>query len=129
MAHGYELVPSGPGRWAIDLGNDADTAAPLEMAPDKLEPELTAGKWLILAFAVWSGPDHAAIRSAVEVGREERIRVGIRPFDEFSEFAAWCPDVHTGTRSPVWLLLQDGQVVRSAAGLLSKERVSSLLRS
>ena len=61
MAHCYELVEVSPGRWTVELGADADVLRTLTMAPDEIEPDLRSGRWLILAFALWSAPDHRAI--------------------------------------------------------------------
>lgn len=97
------------------------------MAPDELEPELQSGSWLILAFALWSAPDLRAICTAATVSRKQVAQVAVRPFDDFTEFATWCPDAPIDTRSPVWLLLRGGRVVRTAVGPLDEAAVIELL--
>ncbi|HTS72150.1 MAG TPA: hypothetical protein VMG74_00390 [Gaiellaceae bacterium] len=120
----YELVPDGKGGWKMDLGVDSRLVDQFAMAPDRLEEILQRGSWLVLAFAVWSGPDLEAVTTAVAVARERtNLKVGIRPFDDFAEFDKWCPTEEQTTRSPIWLLLSDGQVVRRLVGSASIDDV------
>jgi uncharacterized protein (TIGR02996 family) len=84
----------------------------LPQAPPFVEPWITHGEWLVLAWAVWSAPDRqTATRLAVSMAtREWRLSVGIRPFDTDEEFASWCVPLGQMT-SPRWLRFRDGQLV------------------
>jgi hypothetical protein len=37
----------------------------LRQAPPALEPELAIGRWAVLVWAVWSGPDRRAVQEAI----------------------------------------------------------------
>ncbi len=80
----------------------------LEMAPPDREPELKRCEWLVLAFAIWSGPDQAQIAIASSIAFEfPWLSVGVRPFDEFTEFEHWLP-LPVRFKSPVWVRISSG---------------------
>jgi hypothetical protein len=83
----------------------------LAMAPARRELELDDCEWLVLAFAIRSGPDRAQIAVASEIAREfNRINVGVRPFDEFNEFETWLPG-QAATRGSMWARLSHGELL------------------
>jgi hypothetical protein len=104
---------------------------PLAMAPSALEEELGAGRWLVLVFAVWSSPDRAAIDLLVEHRDQLRsdLHVGVRPFDSHAELDGWCPTVDERHRSPLWLLLVDGQLEDSRTGAIEAGELLAWLGS
>lgn len=106
----------------------------LRQAPDALEPELARNRWLVMAWAVWSGPDRRAVQEAIAfAGRmrplqSEACRVAIRPFDRAEEFAPWCK-VEVPETGPHWLLLENGRLVEDRIGLQPPERWRDYLLS
>lgn len=84
----------------------------LQMAPDDLEPELQAGRWLVLVTAVWSAADLEAVPLAIEFADRHRdVHVGIRPLDDFDEMRTWLPGMFpTRPRTPIWVFMVDGAV-------------------
>lgn len=124
----YPISPDDQDRYSVDLGTDARFAVPLPVAPAELDTILRSGRWLILCFAVWSGPDRAAIDTALAVGRRSpRFLVGVRPFDSFAEFASWCPQLRETPRSPIWLVLHDGRLTGSLVGGANETDILKLL--
>jgi hypothetical protein len=113
----FRLIVDASGRTIVDLGEDVDDVTALAMAPAEMETVLRSGRWVVLGFAVWSGPDRAAIDVAIgAAGQLSTARVAVRPFDDFAEFAAWCPGTPETTRSPVWLVLLDGVLIGARSG-------------
>ena len=90
----------------------------LSPAPVGVEPFLQQGRWLILCWAVWSGPDRTAAHLLGILHRTRRlpIQVAIRAFDHHSEFSSWCP-VSSQFQSPLWLTLENGLLVDEQVGL------------
>ncbi len=105
-------------RWDGDCYEVVTTGHPshfhaLPMAPTKIEDALLRGDWLVLCFAVWSGPDIEAIGLAMsELCQYGSVSVGIRPFLEYSETQAWCSEVNSDFGSPMWLFFRDGRLLR-----------------
>jgi hypothetical protein len=100
----------------------------LDMAPSSREPMLSEGDWVVLLFAVWSGPDRDAIAAALDAATSFRVgvRLGVRPFDKHSETGHWCPEWQQTPGSPVWLFFHDGKLVHQEIGLLSTHELVSL---
>lgn len=117
-------------QFEIVLSGECPSAKPLQMTPKCIEPMLTKGKWLVLAFAVWSAPDRQAIAIALSLAQRlaKRVQVGIRPFDEFKEIQPWCPDMRSTTHSPIWFLLDDGRPVAQREGMLSEAEAERWVR-
>lgn len=95
----------------------------LRRAPGRLETFLQDGKWLVLAYAIWSGPDVSVARRFVAAMQSDfihsfhsrGIRVAVRPFDHEKEFATWCP--MQAIQSPLWISLRAGSLVEHRIGL------------
>lgn len=102
----------------------------LEMAPERLEAKLADGVWLVLGFAVWSGPDRAAIDALCDLGSAlpQQAELGVRPFEDHREFDPWCPLQPPTTGSPIWLVLQDGQMVAQRQGMLARDDLAAWMR-
>jgi hypothetical protein len=122
-----ELQPDG--RYSLDLGDMAANLISLEMSPESPEPTLIAGRWLILAFAIWSGPDRKAVSTAMHLAKStgHPVRIAVRPFDSHSEFDRWCPAVKERFRSPVWLLLNNGELIAERVGYQSISQLQDLI--
>ncbi len=101
------------------------------MAPSSRERELNCGNWIVLAFAVWSGPDIAAIDTALVAAKRfnGKIQLGIRPFDQYTEMKTWCPEARVSYQSPIWLLFQEGQLVAEFHGPQSQEQLIEIIQS
>lgn len=102
----------------------------LEMGPERLEAKLADGAWLVLGFAVWSGPDRAAIDALCDLGStlSEQVALGVRPFEDHREFDRWCPLRPATTGSPIWLVLQDGHMVAQRQGTLARDDLAAWVR-
>jgi hypothetical protein len=99
-------------------GTDSILVDLLRESPASREPYLSQGRWLILCWAVWSGPDRLTVHQLVRHRQAHRlpIQVGIRPFNDQSEFATWCL-VREKYQCPIWLVLDDSKLVREWVGL------------
>lgn len=112
------------------LENEAPYIKALDATPPAREPELDHGVWLILAFAAWSIPDIAAIETALEAAKHfnGRVNLGLRPFDDFEEFANWNPGT-APTSSPYWILLRDGDKCWEHQGLATVDVLIDAIES
>jgi hypothetical protein len=141
--------------WELRFSDEPAFVHALKMAPDALEPELVSGTWLVVAFGVWSIHDRQSVRAAIDCSKrfDGKFQLGIRPFDYFSENATWWPDQQPlaednvicevrGERprlevrispdlsaSPLWLVLQDGRVLRQETGQRRTVEVIKMMRS
>jgi uncharacterized protein (TIGR02996 family) len=90
----------------------------LRPAAESAEPFLLRGRWLVLCHAIWSSPDRETLHRLVALHRMRRLPVGVavRPFDAFEEFETWCA-VRETSRSPIWLILEDGELVETVIGV------------
>src|SRR6266487_3739751 len=120
----YRIEPT-DGHFAIRLQGEPENCHALTMAPSDREEELNHGLWLVVVFAVWSGPDRKAIDTALEIGHElgDKVQIGIRPFDRKEELQAWCPEGKIQWVSPIWLVLKDGKSVNEMFGSQSRQKV------
>jgi hypothetical protein len=114
-------------------GKAASYCHAFPMAPCSKEPELNSGRWFILVFAVWSGPDVMSVDTVLSTAERVNgdIQFGIRPFNEYAEMKAWCPEAkgsHPGP-SPIWLLFQEGRVIYEFRGLRNETQVLEMIRS
>ena len=97
----------------------------LPSEPEQREEFLNRGEWLIVTHAVWSAPDRRAIGVLVSVAASLNpgIQVGIRPFDDFAEFATWLPEVAQTGAAPTWVRLRDGVLLRSTLLTLPPDKI------
>jgi hypothetical protein len=124
------------------------------MAPESREPELDSGRWLVVAFPVWSGPVRESVRAAIECAKNHggQFQLGIRPFNSHDEICKWWPgdekpsagqlslavggepshrEIHISanpTSNPIWLVLRDGEVIHQGRGPRSKAELSQLMQ-
>jgi hypothetical protein len=151
----FELRATGNGKLELVLHDEPGYVCALEMAPNVIEPELKSGLWFVVAFPIWSAPVRQCVRSAIDCAKHHRgkFKLGIRPYDYHAEILKWWPgsaldssnellvrtrddgerrEVHISTdtsKSPVWLVLRDGQVMIQACGIRSKVEVFELMRA
>lgn len=101
---------------------------PLRPKPDRMEPELKTGVWLIIVFPIVSHRDIAclapAIRAATDLKRV--VNVGIRPFEDYDETEQWYGE-YGYTASPLWLILQEGEVLYETKGPLKQDEIRAML--
>jgi hypothetical protein len=83
-----------------------------------------------LLHASWSGTDQLAIPVALRLVKqfEGRIQLGIRKFSGHEEMQTWCPGVREKHRSPIWLILQDGELREELTGHPGEEELTAALR-
>lgn len=125
------FVDSRDGGYQLSLDGAPSTVHPLKIAPTGLAPEVRSGTWLVLAFATYSPTDVACIATAVEfaaiAGHE--LRIGLQPFHEEEELAAWCTECtnNESSATPVWVLFVDGKVGNVHRGWLDLEALTDWL--
>lgn len=86
----------------------------LPQAPIQLEPQLTTGNWLVLAWAIWSESDQGVVQELVRALQtlhwSRSLQFALRPFDVKTEFRTWCPSIPEAG-SPVWVRFAAGDFV------------------
>jgi uncharacterized protein (TIGR02996 family) len=99
----------------------------LRLAPPRCERLLMTGQWLVLAWAIWSGPDRGTLLRLASrlMFRHCPTGVAVRPFDDHKEFVPWCGNLET-LASPVWLRFSDGQLIWQHTGLNPPDEFRSL---
>ena len=119
----YRVTRSAEGRPSIILHDEPPHVVALDSAPPAREPELGAGQWLVMPFAAWSVPDIAAIQTALKAVEHfaGTLKLGLRPYDSPDEHGAWCPAIAGDDESPLWLLLDDGDVRMKRSGFLTAD--------
>jgi hypothetical protein len=129
MSYCIQIIPNG--QYKLLLEREPEYCKALAMSPLKREPELEQGLWLILVFAVWSVPDRTCIDLALSVIKEFKgdVLLGVRPFDNYTEFNIWCPEVKEKYGSPIWLVLNNGNLLKEMVGVYSKEQLVQLLEN
>lgn len=129
MSYRIQIMPSG--LYELLLENEPVYCKTLVMSPLKKEPGLEQDLWLILMFAIWSIPDRACIDLALSVIKEfnGKVLLGIRPFDNHTELNTWCPEVQEKYGSPIWLVLNNGKLLKERVGLCNKEGLRELVQS
>ncbi len=147
----YSIDADPLGRFAIDFVDEPAFVHGFRMAPERIEPELMAGNWLLLTFAIWNSLDRPAIDTAVRVAKQfgGRFQLGVRPFEVADELAGWLPIEHPaplceithevspegrftvsitgGDRTPFWHWLGDGSIIAQHSGLLDPPRLVSFV--
>ena len=116
----YRVTRDADQRPRIILEGEPPYCTALDVAPEARETKLDNGFWLVMAFAVWSVPDVLAIQTALDAAKryDGKIKLGLRPFDEFEEFDTWIPTSGAGT-SPSWFLLLEGRKCWEHLGLIT----------
>jgi len=129
MSHAVHT--SSGNRYEVVLEDAPENCVSLVMKPDVREDYLNRGVWLVLLFGVWSTPDRAAIDLAVSLACDLQgcASVGIRPFDDPSEAAAWLPELPTTYGSPIWIVLKDGRLKDDLIGLHDKQELLEAVKS
>ena len=119
----YRVTRDQEGRPHVRLDGEPRYCRPLAAAVASREPELARGRWLVLAFPAWSAPGVAAIGTALDAARhfDGSVQLGIRPFDDPGEHAAWLLGPGDVGSDPIWVLLQDGSTHLTRRGHLSQE--------
>jgi hypothetical protein len=94
-------------------------------------PKTGAGRWLLMAFAVWSAPDVAAVQVALELARslDGQLHLGLRPYDDPDELRGWCPGITPDDNGPFWILLRDGEVRQCRTGIFTVDELRETLLS
>lgn len=115
----------------IELVGEAPNCHPLPMSPNHREPELATGSWVIVSVALWSGPDRACIQVALNAVRNlvGSIELGLRMFNDFSEFDTWYPELTNRTTSPVWVFIKEGILMGHHSGLLNETQLQAMIES
>lgn len=151
----FEIQPIEGDAWKLVFFDEPSYVHALKMAPEAMEPELSSGAWLVVVFPVWSGPVRDSVRAAISCAKDYggKFQLGVRPFDSHDEIYKWWPVSEAPTAgkvllavqgdgprraiqistdpssSPMWLVLEDGQIVHQGAGPRSKEQLSELMQS
>lgn len=115
---GYRVTTAEHGRFAIEFEGEPAYCHALEQAPKAMEGKLANGKWVVLLFPVWSGPDRLSITTALDVAKfySGRLQVGVRPVDDYSENEQWCSGLAGVYNTPIWLMIQNGTVQEIRTG-------------
>jgi hypothetical protein len=89
------------------------------------EPEIGTGQWLLMAFAVWSAPDVAAVQVALDLARSlgGKLNLGLRPYDDLDELREWYPGITLEGNGPFWILLRDGVVCQYRTGIFTTDEL------
>lgn len=141
---GYEVTSNDQGRFRIQFKNDIQNIVGLLMAPESIEPELSNGDWIVLAFAVWDMNDRTSIDIACRIASSAtEFKVGVRPFEFGNEFKTWAGftssagaldaydqagQVAVTTSSedhPVWFAIRSGTVIGSLVGPHTQSEVAT----
>lgn len=119
----YRVTRSPDNRLHVELGDEPAYCRALDAGPPAREPELGTGRWLILLFAAWSMSDVAAIQTALDVARRfgGKLVLGLRPFETWEEHDTWMPDLEEDGKTPIWILLRDGEVRMKRSGLFDAD--------
>jgi hypothetical protein len=147
----YTIDADPNGRFAIDFVDEPEFVHGFRMAPEHIEPELMAGNWLLLTFAIWSSLERPAIDTAVRVAKQfgGQFKLGVRPIEVADELAGWLPMDHSaslyeithevssegkltvnitgGGRAPFWHWLGNGSIVAQHSGLLDSAGLMSFV--
>lgn len=127
----YHVTRTDTGSPRIVLHGEPTYCKAFEAAPSVHDPELRAGQWLVMAFAAWSMPDINAVQAALDAIKHfgGRLSLGLWPFDDTEELRASCPGLKGEEKSPVWVLLSDGQVRFKHQGALTTEALVSAIEA
>jgi hypothetical protein len=141
-------------KWELVFYDEPSYIKALKMAPESLEPELSIGIWLIVAFPVWSTPVRYSVLAAVACAKDYggKLQLGVRPFEAHGEIYKWWPgrhspspekvwlavenkppqlEIHISTdpsSNPIWLLLRKGEAIHQGVGPRSREELNELIQ-
>jgi hypothetical protein len=92
-------------------------------------PDLETDRLLLMAFAVWSAPDVAAVQVALDVARHFDGALGLvlRPYDDPEELRPWLDGEVEAGRGPHWILREHGAVTMRRDGPLSVGELVDLI--
>jgi hypothetical protein len=126
----YSVDAAPDGRYDFLLKDEPLYCKSLPGTPLELRQELARGLWLVLVFAVWSGPDREAVQTALSAVKlfGGRVQLGLRAFDRHEEVRALWPHVKESLGSPIWLILRDGKLLEEHVGAFSRRVVTNWLR-
>ena len=126
----YQVLHVGGNQWELRFDSEPDYCYPLPIADAAERAKVSQGTWLVLFSAVWSGPDQEAITTALRVVKKfgGQVKLGVRPFDETTEFRQWFPEIRETYGSPVWVVVKDGCLVEQFVGLVAAAVLEEALR-
>ncbi len=122
-----------PNHFQVLLDDAPSNCIALAEKPVYREDVLNHGLWLVLVFAEWSARDYSMIEVALQTAKqleEQHIKVGIRPFDEYTEIATWCADVDRPLgifQTPLWLILYEGQLIKQFSRFCDEKTLVSIM--
>ena len=125
----YRVVRDRAGTPELILSGEPAYCHALPAKGTALPPGTKAGRWLLMAFAVWSVPDVAAVQVALDLARSlgGRLNLGLRPYDDPDELRGWCPGVTLEGNGPFWILLRDGRVAGWCTGMRSADELRAAM--
>jgi hypothetical protein len=131
MSSILEALPGG--RYQVILADEPPYCHALPMAPSERESMLNDGQWLVLVIAVWNCQEVIAMDAALAAIKplSGTVKLGIRPMFDPKELASWCPEALNGkptVTTPLWLIIDNGQLLDKREGELSTSQISSLLQ-
>lgn len=118
-------------------GETGCNVAMLHSGTTALESELTTGRWLVLGIAKSSGrADNRVLENAIFdicklVG--DKCKVAIRPIESAGDVCGWLPSTCDSLSdavmmiSPIWILLEDGELIGTHLGWMSPKDVRSFV--
>jgi hypothetical protein len=95
----------------------------------ELRRELKQGLWLVMFVACWSAPDLGCISSALKAAKRFNGAVSflVLLFDDHREILTLFPDAREKYQSPVWLFLNDGELVEEKTLPHAEEEIASMI--
>ena len=144
------------GEFVVVLKDVPPYVIPLRIAPERIEPFLLSGRWLVVAFTVWGVDDRDVAHMAVSLTEKYsgRFSLGLRPVEHPSENARWIAglsadilqenceaelEVEDGCshltirsasgKSPIVLVLMDGAVKSMSLGRVTLDEMERMIQS
>ena len=121
----YQVIRGQKGMHHLILSDEPAYCQALAANVMPPESEIGAGQWLLMAFAVWSAPDVAAVQVALDLACSlgGKLNLGLRPYDDPDELRGWYPGITPEANGPFWILLRDGIVCQYRTGILTVEEL------
>jgi hypothetical protein len=129
---GFEIHEKTKGRFEVVVGKQNAGFRPLRMAPEKMEPELKRGIWLVAVCGRRSPFEVANIRDGMKCAGHlnGKVQFGVRLFSQVEENRAWLPPEIAETRaSMLWLVIHNGEVIRCGFGYHREAELRTLIES